>query len=290
MCRFVLYIGQSLPLDLLITKPTHSLITQSYRATERREPLNGDGFGVAWYVPEIGPEPALFRATTPAWSNANLRQLARVTRSHCVMAHVRAATPPLPVVELNCHPFVHGRLALMHNGYIPHFSQLRRRLQNELSDEGYQLVQGSTDSEHILAMFVDRLALLTAAERTDATEALALALQRTIFDLQQLLHDRHIDHAPRLNIAVTDGHSAVVSRYCGDEPAKADSLYWHEGKRYVCEEGECRMVEPDSAHSAVIIASEPLSKDPGWDKVPANHIVIVRPDRQVAVRALSPPH
>ena len=62
MCRFVLYLGPELTLDTLITKPSHSLIHQSTHATERREPLNGDGFGLAWYVPSISAEPARFRS------------------------------------------------------------------------------------------------------------------------------------------------------------------------------------------------------------------------------------
>ena len=34
--------------------------------------------------------------------------VARVTKSRCVFAHVRAASPGLPVTELNCHPFAYG--------------------------------------------------------------------------------------------------------------------------------------------------------------------------------------
>ena len=287
MCRFVLYLGQSLTLDLLTTKPVHSLIHQSFKSEERHEPLNGDGFGIAWYVPALSDEPAVFRSTTPAWNNANLRQLARVTRSHCVMAHVRAATPPLPVIELNCHPFTHGRFALMHNGYIPHFGQLRRGLLRNLSEEAFQLVKGSTDSEHILAMFVDRLG--AQANVGNASEAMARALEQTIFDLEALLREAGVDHAPRLNVAVTNGDAAVISRYCGSAPDKADSLYLHEGKRYVCEDGVCRMIEPDASRAAVIVASEPLSKDPGWDKVPANHLLVVDSDRTVSTRPLTNP-
>ncbi|MEZ6194623.1 MAG: hypothetical protein R3F20_02680 [Planctomycetota bacterium] len=43
----------------------NSLIHQSYEAKERFEPLNGDGFGLAWYV-EGDPKPARFRSVTPA--------------------------------------------------------------------------------------------------------------------------------------------------------------------------------------------------------------------------------
>ena len=91
MCRFVLYLGQEIGVDSLVTEPKNSIIHQSYHSHEREEPLNGDGFGVAWYVPGHD-EPALFRNVTPAWNDINLLHLARVTRTRCVLAHVRAAT------------------------------------------------------------------------------------------------------------------------------------------------------------------------------------------------------
>jgi hypothetical protein len=49
MCRFAIYLGPSLTLDSLLTQPVHSIVHQSFHSHERREPLNGDGFGVAWY-------------------------------------------------------------------------------------------------------------------------------------------------------------------------------------------------------------------------------------------------
>src|ERR1044071_4844098 len=103
MCRFVLYHGTPITLASLVTEPGHSIIKQSIHASETEEPLNGDGFGVAWYVPELSQQPGVFRSVSPAWSNQNLLDLARVTRSRCVLAHVRAATSGLPVSETNCH-------------------------------------------------------------------------------------------------------------------------------------------------------------------------------------------
>ena len=103
MCRFVLYHGPELTLELLTTLPKHSIVHQSYKSELRSEPLNGDGFGIAWYSPEHSPEPAVFRSITPAWSNQNLANVARVTSSKTILAHVRAASPGLPVIETNCH-------------------------------------------------------------------------------------------------------------------------------------------------------------------------------------------
>ena len=90
MCRLIAYAGHSLCVAELVTRPVHSLVNQSYHSTERSEPLNGDGFGVAWYHPELSERPALFREVTPAWNNENLRELARVLYSPCILAHIRA--------------------------------------------------------------------------------------------------------------------------------------------------------------------------------------------------------
>ncbi|MEM7356823.1 MAG: hypothetical protein AAF657_38770, partial [Acidobacteriota bacterium] len=86
-----------------------------------------------------------------------------------------------------------------------------------------------------------------------------------------------------LNLALCDGQRAVVSRYVSDDSEKANSLYVHSGRRYVCEDGVCRMLDPDSGSGAVIVASEPLSKDAGWEPVPENHLVLVDQDLQVDV-------
>ncbi len=57
MCRFALYLGSPIHVSSLITDPANSIIHQSFHSHEREEPLNGDGFGLAWYVPELTDEP-----------------------------------------------------------------------------------------------------------------------------------------------------------------------------------------------------------------------------------------
>ena len=46
------------------------------------------------------------------------------------------------------------------------------------------------------------------------------------------------------------------------------------------------MVPAAKAHGAVIIASEPLSTDPGWQPVQPNHLVIVDEALNVTQRAI----
>lgn len=51
MCRLLAYMGTPITLDKLLYEPRNSLVNQSINAREIEEPLNGDGFGVGWYVP-----------------------------------------------------------------------------------------------------------------------------------------------------------------------------------------------------------------------------------------------
>jgi len=126
MCRFIAYKGDRILLSDLVTNPSNSLINQSFHARERSEPLNGDGFGLGWYVPEVSVEPCLFTSVTPAWANQNLRRIASKTLSPCIFAHVRAATAGLEVNDLNCHPFQFGQYLWMHNGSIGDFRDIKR--------------------------------------------------------------------------------------------------------------------------------------------------------------------
>ena len=41
------------------------------------------------------------------------------------------------------------------------------------------------------------------------------------------------------------------------------------------EEGLCRIVAPHESGGAVIVTSERLSDDPGWEVVPRNHAVLI---------------
>ncbi len=280
MCRFVLYMGAEITLDVLTTRPSNSIIHQSFQSRLRKEPLNGDGFGIAWYVPEVSPEPAQFRSIQPAWNNVNLRHLARVSRSPVILAHVRAATEGIGVAEANCHPFTAGRLAFMHNGSVAGFSKLKRKLTRRLSDESYERIQGTTDSEHLFALYCDHL---QQCQADDKTEAMANAMEATLDEVSKLTKEADAADNSFLNLVVSDGTRAIVSRYATGE-AKNPSLHMSLGKHCVCENGICRMIPCDGRVSSVVVASEPLNDEPEWEPVPHNHLLLIHPDRSIQLR------
>lgn len=277
MCRFLFYAGTPVCLDDLLFQPKYSLIQQSTHSREREEPLNGDGFGVAWWGPHV-EEPGLFRSISPAWSNQNLQSLASVTYSARVMAHVRAASEGLAVYEGNCHPFVAGELALMHNGDLAGFRQHRRRLLAELSDAAYATLQGYTDSEFLFALFLDRWWARPAHEPTLTAmqAALGAAIARAV-----ALTDTPDGPRSYFNVVVSNGKEAIACRATTDLPERAESLHVHTGGIYRVVAGVCRMVAPTDGKGAVIVSSEELSDDPGWRKVPPNHLLSIAHDGTV---------
>ncbi len=286
ICRFVLYLGSDISVSSLVTEPENSIIHQSFHSHEREEPLNGDGFGLAWYPGGKGGEPAVFKDITPAWNNMNLLNLARVITSHCVLAHVRAATPGLPVIQLNCHPFVCGRFAFMHNGRVGGFHRIRRALMERLSDRAYDSIAGSTDSEFLFALFLDLYRDIMKEGMLQGEDAMARALEETIRESEEMKRSTGEAEPSFLNLAVTDGGSAVVSRYVSDAGEEANTLYVHAGGSCECTRKRLHMLKDSGPRQAVIIASEPLTNEDDWMEVPVNNLLVVSRDLHVDLRSL----
>jgi len=273
MCRFTLYLGPPVRLSTFLTEPKHSLIHQSYHAEERAEPLNADGFGIGWYAPRLSSEPAVFHQITPAWNNRNLSSMARVISSPCVMAHIRAASPGSDVNLANCHPFAHGEFLLMHNGRIGAFRKIRRRLLEGLTDEAFDVVKGSTDTEHLFAVFVDELVRngrpVDSGAPTDGAGARELA-DRLVAAMRRVLALAHAEGSGAssfLNVAVSDGRHAAVSRFTDDTTEGAETLYYLHGELYEPTGRSFPERRRGDEGEAVVVSSERLTDDPRWQAV-----------------------
>ncbi len=301
MCRFTLYLGPPVRMGSLLMDPDHSLIRQSYQATERSEPLNGDGFGVGWYAPRLTLEPGVFHAVTPAWNNRNLESLSRVVVSPCILAHVRAASPGSEVNLANCHPFRYDRYLLMHNGHIGAFRRIRRRLLESLTDDAFNVIRGSTDSEHLFAVFMDeiirhgcpvepaggggqRRADVAADAAFDLALRLTTALRRTLETVREVGDGE----ASYLNVAVSDGVRAAVTRFASEPGATPETLYYYPGELYEPVGRRFPQRRADDEGPAHLISSERLTDDPGWRPVPENHVMVVDRSREPRLFALAP--
>jgi ergothioneine biosynthesis protein EgtC len=279
MCRFVVYTGAEIFIAELLTRPENSLIKQSYKAKKRSEPLNGDGFGVGWYAPQVDSTPCLFTSITPAWSNQNLHRLAEKISSSSIFAHVRAASPGMLVSEVNCHPFQYGRFLWMHNGAIAQFSKIKRRLRQSLSDELYNFIQGTSDSEHAFAVFLNQISDHLSNSSADE---LTRAMVATIHQLNKWSDEAGITEPSYYNFAVTDGQTVVATRYVTIPSHESASLYFSSGTKFECHEGVCRMVQAEQHEHAVIVTSEPLTDvKQDWKEVPNNHLIVITPELKI---------
>ena len=285
MCRFLCYRGPEILLTDLLYKPANSLILQSFHAKERTEPLNGDGFGVGWYAPQISSTPCVFASLTPAWSNRNLRQISEHVKSGCFFAHVRAASPGMRVNEANCHPFQYGRFLWMHNGIIRDFWCIKRRLRDSLPDELYNMIEGTTDSEHAFAVF---LHLLGNTERACLANEMGRVLVETVAQLERWTAEAGLSGPSFYNFAVTDGRSVAAVRYVSDPTAEPQSLYYSTGGKYQCSwDGVCSFCKCDVREKTIVIASERLTPNrEDWFRVAPNHVLTVEPDLTVNVELM----
>src|SRR3954447_13286731 len=208
MCRWMAWLGQPVLMEELIFKTQHGIVDQSLHSRMGAEPTNGDGFGVGWYGGGEGP--GVYHSVSPAWSDANLRELAAHVESPLFMVHVRAAIGS-PVQQTNCHPFRHGRWLFVHNGYIGGFRTLRRELALAVDPELFADIQGSTDTEVVFGL---------ALTHGLAEDPIA-ALERTVGVIEAAAREHGIPDAVQASFGVCDGTTLWAVRYATEGPARS---------------------------------------------------------------------
>lgn len=175
---------------------------------------------------------------------------------------------------------------MMHNGGVRGFNRIKRALTARLSDRHYLWIRGQTDSEHLFALFLEHY---NTTPRSGA-DAMADALQAMFHELAALKAEHGLTNASSLNMVVTNGVEMVASRYTDDSRETPLSLHHTEGSHYVCDDRGCGMRPAPSDQQAVLIASEPLTRETQhWQDVPANHFVLVDADNRIALRPIALP-
>ena len=210
MCRWMAWLGQPVLIEELLFNSPHGIVDQSLHARMGAEPTNGDGFGLGWYGNQ--PTPAVYRSVAPAWSDANLRELAAHVESGLFLTHVRAAIGS-PVQETNCHPFRHGRWLFVHNGFIADFHLIRRDLMLAIDPALFANVTGSTDTEVVFHL------ALTFGLEDDPIQA----LERTIGLIESVADHHGVADAVQGSFGVSDGTTLWAVRYATN--GKARSLF-----------------------------------------------------------------
>lgn len=256
MCRLAAYSGPPRSLHSLWFASSHDLEAQSHSPREMKTAiLNADGFGMTWYSEHL-QEPALYRTVLPLWADENVRRMAKHVVTSCALSNVRSATTGMPTQLSNVSPFVEGRWSFTHNGFIRDFGgSLARTIRDGLDDARYGAILGNTDSEHLFAFVMTRIAALEPG--TDPTAVVRSA----IHEIVALVEGKKA----LLNLIVTDGEWIVAVRHAvaGDAP----TLYRRQRE------------------GGVEIVSEPLDGE-GWQEVAPGSIVTVTPGRQVRCETL----
>jgi glutamine amidotransferase len=273
MCRYAAYLGPPLLLSELIYKPAHSLVHQATDATMSPTRINADGFGVGWYSPELSPEPAVFKDTSPVWSNYNLVEMADKIQSPCVLAHVRATTNRGPVSRENCHPFRRGRLLWMHNGDIPDRVRLMRQVSQMADDTLLGQIRGNTDTEQALTLF---LTYIDSPLTSDPpVETLARAMERTLAQITEWHLEAGETRPLEMNFCVTTGTALVAVRF-SIAARPCPTLHFRQGR------------DP-SGTRFVVVASEPLSTESGWTAVGHGQMLLVDATLSTSLREFDVP-
>lgn len=274
MCRWLAYSGNPIHLETLLFRSHHSLIDQSLHSKLGVTTTNGDGFGLGWYQ-HPHDIPYRYRSTQPAWSDRNLRELARAVKAPMFIAHIRSATHT-PVQETNCHPFRHRRWMFAHNGLIQDFPRVRRDLLVAIDPGRFNALEGSTDSE---LMFY--LAMTFGLEHEPVP-----ALERMAGFVEATAQRQGIDDPLNMTVCASDGEQLVAVRYSSE--GRSRSLFHSTSFRHL------RELYPDdpriaaAGEDAYLIVSEPLVDLPDvWAEVPEATAIVVR-GQQVEYRPFAP--
>jgi gamma-glutamyl hercynylcysteine S-oxide hydrolase len=274
MCRHFAYIGERVSMKSVLYDPPHSLIEQAWAPRmQKHGTMNVDGFGVGWYA-EGDRIPARYRRAGPIWADDDLRDLARVTRTHAMLCAVRSASVGTDAGAAAAAPFTDGSWLFSLNGALVGWSAAaggsttpRRTTAAALAGPGSGLAEAAAA---VLKLAADMPAaeLLGLQARCDtallwamvlgrlqAGERPASALAGTIASIWAA------GGTGRFNLLLTDGEVIAAT-------AAGDSLYYSRRQRHV------------------IVTSEPFDDEPDWQEV-SDGSVVEATTAGVAVRPLA---
>ena len=218
------------------------------------------------------------RQADPAHESAAYRQKALSTNAVAVVAHVRRATVGEPRLE-NTHPFCFENSFLAHNGHVDHFEEVGQKIRDHLPPARREAIEGTTDSEHffqlVLNEYVDREA-----------DSMAAALQVATCRLRRWVRQSPGDGEGGLGLNtlwVYDGKLAGT---------RLDRTLFMRTRDRACECdvcGRCHAEPGDESYRFVEFASEKLTADEDWERVPDESIFWVDKSHRVQFEPMEDP-
>ncbi len=253
MCRWIAYIGQPIFMDTLVTRPEHSLVTQSLETKMRYKPdgsilsVNGDGFGIGWFNQKKNP--GLYKVSEPAWSNENIHSICSQTKSHLFMAHIREATSG-EVHRSNTHPFIYKNWLFQHNGCINGFKAIYRELCFDIQPELFPLLRGNTDSEVFFF-----LALTFGLEKDPKS-----AIEKTLKHILKVCEKNNMPFEISLSIAFSNGKALYTCSFSSAQETNS---------QYYSTDSNCMLRNSKKSSKGIVVVSEPLDYSAGnWHEMP----------------------
>ena len=254
MCRlFALHAGsRDVEAEFWLLEAPTSLAVQSE--------VNADGFGIA----ALSAEEALLLIRNPvrAAGDRIYRGVARHAEACQFLVHLRYADTggvSLP----NTHPFFQDGRVFAHNGVVGDLERLEHRLGEHLA-----MVSGETDTERVFALITlcirraggDVRAGVTAAVRELAEGYELYSINFVLGEVGHLWAFRYPEHNPLL-VLEHAGERALIERDAhGTLSMRAD---------------------PRGDEPMVVIASERMDDDPGWQDVGVGELIHVGPELEL---------
>jgi predicted glutamine amidotransferase len=259
MCRlFALHAGERdvAAVFWLLDAPT-SIARQSER--------NADGYGMAALTANRGM--ILIRNPVQASEDPAYHHVARRLDAAEMLVHLRYASTG-NVSLVNTHPFSQDGRLFAHNGVVGDLDRIEARL-----GPNRAMVMGDTDSERFFALITlairkaggDVRIGVTAAVREVVAEYELYSLNFVLGDLGHIWAFRYPEHNPlHMHRRQRGGPSGAAPL---DDTDAAGTLRLHS--------------DDGAVAPLVVIASERISDEPGWEEIQPGELIHVGPDLEV---------
>jgi predicted glutamine amidotransferase len=242
----------------------------SLSAQSHREP-DGTGLG---YFDEQG-RPVVDKQPLAAYEDRSFAAEAKERRSRTFVAHIRYATTGGLTPE-NTHPFEQRGLLFAHNGVIEGLDRLEAQLGAERA-----LVHGETDSERFFALISKEIAGGRDVAGAIASAAGWIAANLPVYALNCVV----VSESELWALRYPDTHELHVLQRDAGGPDGATPLE-HQGVPHELHVNSAHLRE----QPAVVIASEPMDDDPGWQSLASGELVHVDAELNVTLtRVLGDP-
>jgi predicted glutamine amidotransferase len=231
----------------------------------RQSEINADGYGLAALTAKRGM--IIMRNPVEAAGDNAYQQVAQRLVAAEMVVHLRYAdTGGASLV--NTHPFTQDGRAFAHNGVIGDLDRIEARLGSNRA-----MVMGETDSERFFALITlairdaggDVRAGITAAVREIVEEYELYSLNFVLGELGSIWAFRYPEKNPLL----------LYRREAGGASGEAELDHADAA-------GMLRLHSDDAADTPlVVIASEQISEEPGWEEIGSGELIHVGPDLTV---------